>query len=119
MHTNRIMVAIMVALVAFALAPTVVRAHGPAGRVMGTARTVEEERLHVETPDGHEISIEVTGETRFRDQAGDPAERSDLGEGDRVVVDVTSSGGSTVAEEIRFARPKKGEGSSSGHAHDH
>lgn len=114
MQRNRTGTALaMLLLVAVGGSPSTAVAHGDARHVMGTAKTVERSRLVVETRDGKAVAIEMTDETRFRDVEGDPAERSALREGDRVVVDVTPGERPAVADEIRFAHPEgvAGEGS--------
>ena len=58
-------------------------------------------------------------EDSLLDKEGAPADRSSLREGDRVVVDVTSVGGSTIAEEIRFAHPEGEAADQEGDGHHH
>lgn len=97
--------AVLAVFATFAGLPAAGLAHGNERHVMGTVRTIQDDRVVVETTHGTAVSVEVTAKTRFADEKNTPAERSDLRPGDRVVVDLPSSGESRVADEIRFSHP--------------
>lgn len=83
-------------------------AHGTGSHVVGTVSQVGDSRVVVRTADGQSTTIAITAETRFR--AGDrPARREDLRPDGRVVVDVVTRDGETVATLVRLAPKAQGE----------
>ena len=103
MYTTRGMIAVTM-LLAFVSLPASGVDSGSA--IKGTALTVGNDRLVVRDDEGRTVSIEINDETRVLDMYAVPVDRSNLREGDRVVVEVMSSGSSTIAKEISFAHPE-------------
>lgn len=66
---------------------------------------MDEDEIVVVTASSQLFSIRIADGTRFRNEVGTSARKTDLRAGDRVAVDVHSIGGSHLAEEVRFARP--------------
>jgi hypothetical protein len=82
-------------------------AHEAGQHVMGTVTAIANGHLEVKTPKGEAVSVEVNDQTRYRSK-GDSA-KSLPQVGDRVVIDITTSGGSLLATEIQFSGKKKSE----------
>jgi hypothetical protein len=98
--------AVIVSLL-FTVAGSMAWAHEAGQHVMGTVTAIADGHLEVKTPKGESISVEVNDQTRYRSK-GDPA-KSLPQVGDRVVIDIATSGGSLLATEIQFSGKKKSE----------
>ncbi len=82
-------------------------AHGTDSHVAGTVSQVGDSQVVVRGADGRATTIALTSETRFR--AGDrPARREDVRPGARVIVDVVTRDGETVATLVRLAPKAQG-----------
>lgn len=63
---------------------------GKTHKLLGTVKSLQEERLTVTTPDGHEQTVELTADTAY-EKDGKPAEREDVTAGTRVAIELDES----------------------------
>src|SRR5437899_1454730 len=79
---------------------TLVYPHGGHQHVRGTVTALDAKHLEVKTPEGKNISIRRTDETKyFQDKK--PVNKPRIEVGTRVVVDVVGEGGGLTAMEVR------------------
>jgi|SRR2546426_10433850 len=97
------------AAILFLSAFTLVYSHGGYQHVMGTVTTLDAKHLEVKTPDGRNISVRLTGETRYF-QEKKPVKVPKIEVGTRVVMDVAGEGGRLIAKEVRIGSAPGGEG---------
>ncbi len=102
------------AALAALLCSTVVHAHEGRPHLMGTVAAIDANQIVVQTTEGKSLSVAVDQNTKYR-QGDAAAVATDLKVGDRVVLEVTSSGAGQTASEIRFAPA----GKRSGHEEHH
>lgn len=97
------------ATVLFLVALTLAYPHEGQQHVMGTVTALDAKHLEVRTPDGKNISVRLTGETRyFQDKK--PVKVPKIEVGTRVVMDVAGEGGRLIAKEVRMGPAPAGEG---------
>ena len=105
MNTNRAVAVLIAAAVCLAV-PAAVRAHGGHGHLMGTVKEVKADRLHVQTPEGKTVEVQLTDKTRYLRGTAE-AKAADLTPGTRVVIDTEPRDGQTVALEVRLGEAAK------------
>lgn len=79
---------------------------GKSHRLLGTVKSLQENRLTVTSQDGHVVTVMLTKATRF-EKEGKPAKRADLAPGLRVAVQLTEDDKSAVKVRIGNAAPAK------------
>jgi len=84
------------------LCAAVAQAHEGHPHIMGTVVAVDPHHIVVQTTDGKNLSVLVDKDTKYR-QGDKAAAAADLKVGDRVVAEVSGTGDSLTASDIRFA----------------
>jgi hypothetical protein len=80
-------------------------AHGNQKHVMGTATSISDSSITVETTDKKSVTVEIVDKTKS-EKSGASATLKDLKVGDRVVVHADASGERLIASEVQFGATK-------------
>jgi hypothetical protein len=98
---------------------------GSHDKVMGTVRSIDEQKIVVKTSEGKDRTIRLDEDTECADESGD-ASCTDVHPGDHAVIMTRGKEGTSVADEIRFSSGTKKtseepeeHGSLPGHEHSH
>lgn len=84
------------------LAPLVMAHEGHDHRVMGTVAKIQENQLEVKAQDGKSVTVTLNDSTKIV-RGKEKAERTEIKEGERVVVTYVSKDKVFVAKEVRLA----------------
>ncbi|HXM96414.1 MAG TPA: hypothetical protein VOA64_19520 [Candidatus Dormibacteraeota bacterium] len=90
-------------------------AHGDKKHIMGTLEKINGDSVIVKTSGGKSVEVKLLESTVYISRNADndqPAKRSDLAVGDRVVIHATPKGDTLEADQIKFSIPNRTHGNS-------
>jgi Domain of unknown function (DUF5666) len=99
------MVARLLLLLTFLVAPTAASALEVSQHVLGTITAIDEKHIEVKTLKGKSVSVKLTKQARFKDK-NNPKSTARPTVGDRVVIEATKEDKVLIAKEIHYSAVK-------------
>ncbi len=91
--------------IALCLAPVVLAHEGHDHKVMGTVARIQDSQLEVKATDGKTVTVTLNDQTKIL-RGKQKTAKTEIKEGERVVVIYTSKDKTSVAKEVRLAAPE-------------
>jgi hypothetical protein len=106
LNTNTNIITRWALLIALAIAPITVLAHGGLEHVRGTVAKVSGQSVTVTTTAGKTVEVLLDAQTTYA-RADKPIQKSDLKVGDRVVIHAAEKGTTLTAHTVEVGAPVK------------
>src|SRR5712691_8294957 len=96
----------VLAIVSFALLPTIATAHGAEEHVTGTVTKISDTSVTVKTTAGKTVEVGFDAKTTYA-RAKQPIEKTDIKVGDRIVIHAMEMGKKLVAHTVEIGTAKQ------------